>query len=189
MARPLVCIDAGHGGRDPGAVTGGVRESDLALEYAVSLATEIESRGGAVRLTRDADRTTTLAARANAANAAGAAVFVSLHLNAAERPNAHGFQVFHAAGSARGERLAGLIWERVAAARTQWAGVYPDESPACGGRRLYVLRATKMPAVLLELGFLTNELDRAVLLDPAHRQAVCRAVADALDVFLGVTTP
>src|SRR5690606_27022116 len=119
---------------------------------------------------------------------AGAARFVSVHANASVSTDSHGFQIFHAAGSERGEALARAIHDRVTAAigTTRWSGVHPDESPACGGRRLYVLRATAMPAVLLELGFLTHPAERERLTDPAYRQLLAASVASGILADLGL---
>lgn len=186
---PLICIDPGHGGTDPGAIAGGVRESDVALAYALELGSELARRGAGVLYTRSADRTLDLAGRVQAANEHGAVRFVSVHANASASEAAHGFQVFHAAGSAAGAALATAI--HGAAVRvtgpSRWSGVYPDESPHSGGRRLYVLRATRMPAVLIELGFITHPEERASLLDPPHREQLARAIASAVAAHLGVT--
>ena len=178
----LVCVDPGHGGTDPGAVVNDVREADVALDYARAIGDALETRGCTVLYTRLEDKTLTLADRARAANEAGTAAFLSIHCNASTSTAPHGAQVFHAAGSERGEALARAIYARVTAAigTTRWSGVHPDESPACGGRRLYVLRATAMPAVLVELGFLTHAGERLLLLRPAYRELLARAIADGV---------
>jgi N-acetylmuramoyl-L-alanine amidase len=179
----LVCIDPGHGGTDPGAVAGGVREADIALDYALAVGTQLERAGLAVLYTRTTHRTIDLAARTRAANEAGASVFVSLHCNASASPAAEGVQIFHCRGSARGEALARRVFDRIATVvpPERSSGVFPDESPACGNRRLYVLRATRMPAILIELGFLTNLTDRTRLLDPEARDWLAAAIAAELE--------
>jgi len=183
----LICLDPGHGGTDPGAVVGDVREADVALDYARAIGEALETRGHSVLYTRLEDETLGLSARARAANEAGAGAFISVHCNASTSTVPHGFQVFRAATSARGEALARAIYNRVTAAigTTRWSGVHPDESPACGGRRLYVLRATSMPAVLLELGFLTHVGERTLLLEPAYRDMIDRAIADGIADWAG----
>lgn len=183
----VICVDPGHGGTDPGAVVNDVREADVALDYARAIGEALETRGCAVLYTRLADKTLELAARARAANEAAADAFLSVHCNASVSTDPHGFQVFHAATSERGEALARAIYARVTAAigTTRWSGVHPDESPACGGRRLYVLRATSMPAVLLELGFLTHAGERLLLLRPAYRELLARAIADGIADWAG----
>jgi len=183
----LICLDPGHGGTDPGAVVNDVREADVALDYARAIGEALETRGCMILYTRLEDDTLDLSARARAANEAGAGAFISVHCNASTSTAPHGFQVFHAATSARGEALGRAIYNRVAAAigTTRWSGVHPDESPACGGRRLYVLRATVMPAVLLELGFLTHAGERLLLLRPDYRELLARAIADGIADWAG----
>src|SRR5690606_41106266 len=122
-------IDPGHGGTDPGAVAGGVRESDVALAHALAIGAALQAAGVAVLYTRAEDVGRTLASRARAANDAGAACFVSIHCNASVSTDPHGFQIFHATGSERGEALARAIHDRVTAAigTTRWSGVHPAE--------------------------------------------------------------
>lgn len=190
MNRPLICVDPGHGGTDPGAVAGGVRESDLALAYALALGAELERRGFGVLYTRREDRSLDLAARARAANEAGARLFISVHCNGSTSPGPHGFQVFHAVGSMAGRTLASTIYAAAVGVvgESRWSGAFSDESPQCGGRRLYVLRATRMPAVLIELGFLTHPTERADLQSSVTRDDLSRAIADAVAAHLEVLT-
>ena len=95
--RPIVLIDAGHGGHDPGApgVSGTVRESALALAMARELADVLEARGRVrVALTREDDRYLTLEQRAAIARRLQAGLFVSLHMDSAPNPLAHGATVY-----------------------------------------------------------------------------------------------
>jgi N-acetylmuramoyl-L-alanine amidase len=95
--RPIVLIDAGHGGRDPGApgVSGTVHESSLALAMARELADVLEARGRVrVALTREDDRYLTLEQRAAIARRLQAGLFVSLHMDSAPNPLAHGATVY-----------------------------------------------------------------------------------------------
>lgn len=161
-----ICVDPGHGGTDNGAAVDGVREDDLVLMYGAALATHLVSIGHGVVMTRTKDEmpgggnvSSGLAARARIANEANVDAFVSLHFNASTNPAAKGVWVFHAKGSTLGKALASSIYRRITGDFSD-RHVYPDESPACGNRRLYVLRATRAPAVLIEFGFLTNAADR-----------------------------
>ncbi|MEO6113619.1 MAG: N-acetylmuramoyl-L-alanine amidase [Sphingomicrobium sp.] len=95
--RPIVLIDAGHGGRDPGApsVSGSVYESALALAMARELADLLEMRGRVrVALTREDDRYLTLEQRAGIARRLHAALFLSIHMDSAPNPLAHGATVY-----------------------------------------------------------------------------------------------
>lgn len=95
--RPIVVIDAGHGGRDPGAtsVSGEVAEKDLALAFARDLRDQLVRRGRVrVAMTRDDDRYLTLEDRAGVARRLGASLFVSLHTDSAPNPLARGASVY-----------------------------------------------------------------------------------------------
>jgi N-acetylmuramoyl-L-alanine amidase len=95
--RPIVVIDAGHGGRDPGAtsVSGEVKEKDLTLALAQALRDQLVKRGRVrVAMTRDADRYLTLEDRAGVARRLNAAMFVSIHMDSAANPLARGASVY-----------------------------------------------------------------------------------------------
>jgi N-acetylmuramoyl-L-alanine amidase len=95
--RPIVVIDAGHGGRDPGAtsVSGQVSEKDLTLALAQELRDDLVKRGRVrVAMTRDDDRYLTLEDRADVARRLDAAIFVSLHMDHAPNPLARGATIY-----------------------------------------------------------------------------------------------
>lgn len=90
-----VVVDPGHGGRDPGALgIGGLREKDVNLGIARSLATQLRARGFDVVLTREDDRALSLEERSAIAESAGGDVFVSIHANASRRAGARGIEVY-----------------------------------------------------------------------------------------------
>ncbi len=95
--RPVrtVVLDAGHGGRDPGAIGFGVREKDVTLRLARMLAPELERRGFRVMLTREGDRYLSLEERTARAEAARGDLFVSLHANAAPRRSQNGIETYY----------------------------------------------------------------------------------------------
>jgi hypothetical protein len=179
-----VYLDPGHGGEDPGAVYGGVKESDLVLSYALTIRAMLEERGHAVDMSRTRDTRVSLVQRAIHANEARATVFVSVHANASTNTLAQGFQAFHAHFSTPAASLAQAILEaaRPVTGSTRWTGVFPDTAPQTRGP-LYVLRATAMPAVLVELGFLSCPEERDDLLEPAYRGALCAAIVDGLEAW------
>ena len=109
--RPLVVIDAGHGGRDPGAisVSGQVREKELTLVLAQALRDELVKRGRVrVAMTRDYDRYLTLEDRAAVARRLSAAMFVSIHIDSAANPLARGASVYSLSDVASDAEAAGL---------------------------------------------------------------------------------
>lgn len=169
----IVCLDAGHGGSDPGAVNAnlGVAEKKLTLQIAGYVRDALNSRGVSVVLTRDCDIFVPLSARARTANCALADLFVSVHINAATNPDARGIETWHFAGSAASADFARTVQDEVKYAyHTIDRGV--KASPG-----FYVLKHTRMPAVLVECGFISNDSDVTFLSNPAVRADIGYCIA------------
>ena len=158
----LVMIDPGHGGHKPGAMSnnGTTAEKDVAFLYSQYLSDRLRHMGFDAKLTRYADVHVGLTERAQLANNAGADCFVSVHCNSCEHPNtATGFEVFHYPVSIQGKALAESI-------NDAWEDEHQVETRGVKSRdNLTVLRRTNMPAVLLEIGFINNDIDLAEMLD------------------------
>lgn len=177
----MVCIDPAHGGIDGGAVAGGVREKHLALIYGLSLGGELCRLGVPAVYTRTTDEmpgggdvSAGLLHRVKVANDADADAFVSVHFNASVQPEAAGLWLIHAAGAPGGQVFAEALQ------KTLGGKVVPDASGWTGDRRLLVLRRTRMPAVLIEYGFLTNVAERARLLNVEHMRALIARTAEGI---------
>ncbi|SCG47894.1 N-acetylmuramoyl-L-alanine amidase [Micromonospora halophytica] len=179
-----VVIDPGHGGTDPGVVVpdGPLRwtEADLVHDLASRLEGRLAAAGVRVQLTRGPAPETCLpdADRAQLANALGADVFISLHTDEHANPEAEGVATYHygtdnGVTSATGERLAGLV-QREIVART---GLRDCRTHA---KAWDLLRLTKMPAVRVEVGYLTSPRDRERLIDPRFRDRVVEAIVAAV---------
>lgn len=181
-----VFLNPGHapiGHPDPGAVNEetGLRESDVALAVGKSAASYLNAAGVETELLQS----DSLEEICEAANTSDANIFVSIHCNAAEAEEANGTETWACAGSYRGGMLANCIQrELVDALGTTDRGV-KIATPGVNG--LYVLTNTDMPAVLIELAFITNPRDENIL---AHDQdalarAVARGVTDYEQLILG----
>lgn len=183
-----VYLDPGHGGPDPGAVGHGIEEEDITLAVALRVAGHLRRHGLEVRLSRTADVGKTLRARASEANAWGADAFVSIHCNAAASPTAEGFEVWHTVftASSRGDELARAIvrWlDRL----TPLANRGARSRAGAGGRDYYyVIRATTMPAVIVECGFVTSPRDAAYLRSVQGRAAIAEAIARGVVQWAGL---
>lgn len=177
---PLVCVDAGHGGNDPGAVgPGGELEKDVNLAVARYIRVYVSRCGHQVVLTRDSDVELKLAQRVAAANQAGAHVFISVHSNLAVKsgqgsyvqdPGPRGVETFYYHSSPKGKALAERLADTMAV-----ASGFPVRRVAPSG--FYVLKYTLMPAVLVETGFLSNETDRSLLREPAFLDKLALGIA------------
>jgi N-acetylmuramoyl-L-alanine amidase len=181
-AQPLVVVDPGHGGADPGAVgCTGLEEAGVVLDVASRLRTLLEAAGLRVTMTRETDVSVGLSARAALANDMGADVFVSNHSNSNAGTPASGTETWVAtAASMRSIDLATLLQAAMVA---EWG--LPDRGVKFAD--FVVVRDTTMPAALAELAF-TNRCtpDAALLADPAARQRMAEAQAGAILEWLGV---
>ena len=164
-----IYIDQGHNPQNPnaGAEGNGLREQDLVYTIGQELATLLRRNGNFdVRLSRPTKETllgttnaTSLAARVNDANRWGADYFISLHTNASEQSAATGVEGYAYAQGTRGFALGEDILTNLSdttGLRNRGMKARPS---------LYVLRKTSMPAVLVELGFITNPRDAALMLN------------------------
>jgi len=188
MKRIIIAVDAGHGGTDPGAVGNGLQEAQVAAELANQrLASFARLAGHRVELTRPTGTGVSLTARAQRAVELRANLFVSVHINAASSL-ARGFQVWHHGGDGRSKLVAHRMHRMVADALPQWAGnawrISADTERYRSG--FAVLRGTwqRMPALLLEVGFLSNEADANLLRDPILKQATMLEVMAAIAASL-----
>lgn len=180
----VIIIDPGHGGLDPGVVVpdGALRwtEADLAYDLAARLEGRLAAAGMRVHLTRGPAPSAVLTdlARAQLANDLGGDLLISLHIDGHANPAAEGVATYHygtdnGVTSTVGERLAGLV-QREIVART---GMRNCQTHA---KTWELLRLTRMPAVRVEVGYLTSPGDRRRLVDPRCRDQVVEAVVAAV---------
>lgn len=178
----FVMVDPGHGGEDPGCSHNGLVEKDIVLRFSERIVQEIKDRL-TLRcwMTRNADRTASLDYRVKLANDRNADVFVSVHVNTANSDQPSGMWIIHDDQSSEGMRLAHGLQRALRVQDFKCDVVVPDGTPHVGGRQLAVLSRTTMPAVLLELGFIKNPQDRALLMDDMAMKRVGEAVAEAIE--------
>lgn len=185
-ARPLVVVDPGHGGSDPGAINEplSLRESDLNLQLAQDFLRVSDGAPYDVRLLREADVSLSLSARTKLANAAGADVVLSFHVNAADSPAAEGFEVWTTRGETPADRLSTLIFTELLLGTMLVGREDKEDGDPDKEAGFYILRHTKAPAVLIEFGFITNDGDAEALSDPDSREEMVRAVRDAVERWI-----
>jgi len=175
-----VVIDPGHGGPDPGAIgIGGIRETDVVLEVSKIVKKLLSEKGVKVRLTRKNEVDLDLPPRVSFANNTDADIFVSIHANASrgKRRDINGLETFYFRGW-RGRLLAKRIQKQI----LRVSPGSPDRGVKQG--RFYVIKNTKMPAVLVEIGFLTGRLDARRLEKTAHRKRIAYAIAKGILEYL-----
>lgn len=169
-----ICIDAGHGGTDAGAIGRKpftLLEKEFNLQLSLRLEEDLKAVGHEVIMVRRVDRTFSLSARANFANTFSAELFISIHANAAASEHAEGMEVFHFPGSFPGRRVA----ESVLGSMIQ---AFPDhKNRGVKEANFAVLRLTSMPAVLVECEFLTHPAQLQFLADASCQEKLAAAVA------------
>lgn len=166
-----VIIDAGHGGNDRGGSWGKVYEKHLALDTAFRLERYLKKKGYRVVMTRKKDKYLSLAQRSSFANRYRNAIFVSIHINKASRTGAAGIETFYY--GSEGRKLGSAIQKKM-------VSKVKVEDRGLKYARFHVLRKTKIPAVLTEIGFVSNYGDRQRLKSGYYRDAVAKAIADGI---------
>jgi len=192
-ANKVIVIDPGHGGIDPGAIGGrGTVEKDVNLAIAKRLANYLSQAGAAVVLTRDGDidladpgfkgslierKRQDLSRRAAKAQEVRADFFVSIHCNADVSPRWRGAQVFFCPTSEESKHLAVCIQQEL---KRVLGNTTREAKPAV----YFITEKTSMPAVILEVGFLSNPQEESLLADEAYQSRLAYAVFSGVVKYL-----
>lgn len=173
-----IVIDAGHGGKDPGAVANGLEEKEIIFDVSLRVQKLLEEAGYQVLMTRTDDTFIELTDRVEFANKHNADVFVSIHANAATNNSANGTETFwnttHSGVESKklAESIQGKLIEKLG---TTNRGVKEGN--------FQVIRNTKMPSVLVELAFLTNKKDAEMMAKDEFRQKSAEAIFEGIKDF------
>ena len=177
----IICIDAGHGGHDPGSIGKRSNEKTHMLNIALHMKPLLEKSGHKVILTRSTDTYLTLSQRAQIANRNKADIFVSLHNNSATGTTATGFETFIFNGNVSNNtrRLQNNVHDTII------KGLNLRDR---GKKRANfgVLRESHMPAVLIEYAFINNPNDEAILINDWRKLA--QLTVDGINLYFGIKT-
>jgi len=175
----LIVIDTGHGGHDSGATGTLAKEKDIALKASLELERQLKQLGFKVYMTRDDDTYVELYDRADIANDLNADLFVSIHINAHTNSEASGVEVLHASQSTSGGMgLADDIQNYLV------KDLNAIDRGIVYRPNLVVLRETKMPSVLAELGFISNASDQSKLMTPSYIEKAAGAIVKGIKAYL-----
>jgi len=193
---PAVVIDAGHGGKDEGAKSKGVLEKTLTLDVALRLERVLNARGFSTIQTRTEDVFVTLSERAQIANRVkGPAIFVSIHFNQGSGRDIAGIETFYADNKVPTasdwtwvgffSRSEPLDTGEDLAAEVQYAVVLKTGARDRGirARHLYVTRHTRLPAILVEGGFITNRMESSLLNEDHYADTLAAGIADGIEAW------
>lgn len=171
----VICLDAGHGGKDTGALENGVAEKDVNLDIALRARRILEDKGYRVVMTRDADTAVALAERCSIAQRSGARLLVSIHNNS-RPPDVQGTTTYYFHGSPEGQKLATSVQSQVVARIHR-----PDRG--LRESRLYMVRNVNMPSALLEGVFLSDAEEARLITDEGFRQQIAEGLAEGIDAY------
>jgi N-acetylmuramoyl-L-alanine amidase len=180
-----IVIDPGHGGYDPGALSkhSKYKEKNLTLTTGLMLKEHLRYLGYNVVMTRKRDTFISLTKRSSLANKRKSTLFVSIHYNAAPNLKANGIEIFYYKPLRGSERssyskklaqavLSGILLHTKATSRGVKDGSF------------HVIRATKMPSILVEGGFITNEKEMSKLRSPAYLNRISWGIAQGINSFV-----
>ena len=189
-----VVIDPGHGGHDTGTVTPYAREADVTLVVATKLGAELKKRGYEVCFTQEQNQYQSAQARVDKANAAPAAIFVSLHLNSG-RSDVKGAQTYTLAPQAKNEKpMPGHEFSQssMALALALQSSLVEKAGAEDGGcRRAHYspLNSLRCPGVMVELGYATNPEEGTRLSTEEYQLKLVEALAIGIDSYARVMNP
>lgn len=193
---PVVVVDAGHGGEDPGKVSSfsSMAEKDLNLRIAQLLKDQLEQDGYTVIMTRTEDklnysgateiyqkRKQDLNARKKTIDESGADIAISIHMNAFTDSKYFGAQTFFPPSSTDSERLAKSLQNSLI------SGCDPTNKRTAllKQERIVLFRNLKVPTVLIECGFLSNEAEEAKLKTLEYQELIAKSIKQGIDSFFG----
>ena len=167
----MIILDPGHGGKDPGVVDGDVKESEEVLKVAKITKSLLEYKQKEVFLTRSEDDFVSLKERSRIPNSDD--IFVSIHYNGFQDENAQGVEAFHYPGSKGGKIATDIVNNLLEVTDRNFRRVE-------GNKNFYVVRETRCPAVLIELGFLTNPDERKIVTSQDYQLKAAMAIAEGV---------
>ena len=193
----IVYLDAGHGGYDPGASYFGISEKSLTLAIQSRVKAKLEAEGYQVVTTRTSDTYVDLADRSRAANASESDIFVSIHINASGSSAAQGIETYYYQPYAEYPSRINATYHanptRLSMSDTLANAIQSSLINATGAQNqgvkrqtFAVLRETTAPAVLLELGFLSNPQEAARLNTSAYQETLANAIVAGIKRYYSI---
>jgi len=175
-----VILDAGHGGQEPGAIRAGIYEKDVTIDITQRVKSSLQRAGVNVIMTREGNETVSLKQRTEITNTENPDAFVSIHINSSENSGITGLETYYY--TPQSKNLAKCAHSKL---------VNYINSPDRGIRtaRFYVIRNTEVPAILLEVGYLSNESERCSILTEGRKNATAKAISEGILNYLRTQNP
>ncbi|WP_434512120.1 divergent polysaccharide deacetylase family protein [Desulfitobacterium sp. AusDCA] len=190
LQNKVIVVDPGHGGQDPGAQFGGIQEKNINLAIAIRLRDVLAAKGCKVILTREVDKDfflpnfvlgrmakrAELSQRIKMASINQADLFISLHANSFPGGNSYGMETYYQIKSLAGKELAEFI-------QTELKKIQTDNKRIAKSGDYYLLNQTQIPAVIVEVGFLSNPRERKLLQDLNYQDRIAAAIASGIEGY------
>lgn len=184
----IIYIDAGHGGRDPGAIYKDLKESDINLDITNELKIELEKQGAIVYQTRIGDydlskinttnhKKSDLTERAKIINESNAEIYISIHLNSDPSPTWQGAQIFYTNKNKENKKIAEIIQEK-------FKKNIKSNRKIKQLKNMYMFDRIKKPGILVEAGFISNENDRYKLKQKEYQQKIAQTITEGIIEYL-----
>ena len=169
-----IVIDPGHGGNDVGAIRGDITEKEITLDVSKRVRNILEKKGYKVEMTRDNDKTVSLQDRVAFSESEHPDIFVSVHVNSSEKPEITGIETHYYRQESMS--LAQTVHAALASnIKTNNRGLFKS--------KFYVINHTTAPAILVEIGFISNDGERAELVSDKRKQATAKAIAEGVENY------
>ena len=169
-----VVLDAGHGGTDTGAIGGGINEKDITLDVAKRVEKLLKQKGYEVKMTRVDDTFVSLQKRVEISEAYTPDIFVSIHVNSSVKPEITGVETHYYHQESM--QLAQTV-------HSSFASAVHSPNRGLFKSKFYVINHTTSPAILVEIGFISNSDERAALTGESRKQATAKSIADGIQEY------
>jgi len=166
---PIVIIDAGHGGWEPGAGNGPINEKDIVLAISLEVERELKEKNIGYYMIRNDDTYVSLEDRVRIANEKSSKLYVSIHNNSFTDKAQGGILTTYNPSSPTGKKIAEIMQSKL-------GNIGMRDRNIMQRPNLYVLRYTDMPAILLEIGFISNKKDLKLLTDVSFQQKCAQQI-------------
>lgn len=178
LTTKVIVIDPGHGGSDPGATRENVLEKTITLQIAEIVEQMLKNQGAVVYMTRKDDNFVSLSDRVTFSNNRKPDVFVSIHINACENEAVHGIETHYYKDDSLdfAKQVHKSIMQKISETNR---GVFKS--------RFYVIRHTEMPAILLELGFISNDEERKLMQTKERQTKFAEAITEGIINYINNT--
>ncbi|QDQ01336.1 SH3 domain-containing protein [Lysinibacillus fusiformis] len=176
----IIILDPGHGGKDPGAVVGSISEKSITLKVTTLVKQKLEAAGAQVKMTRTGDTYPSLQDRVDFTDANFGEIFVSIHVNSASSTSAQGTETYYAIST--GDMYQEDI-DLATFVNNQIVTNLNMKNRGVKEQQYYVIRNTLIPAILVELGFLTNSEDRGKMTDDQYVELFAESIYKGISQY------